>query len=391
MRYILFMLFLCLLFPALVSAQDDAPIIAILPYVGRGDIYALSQGEVPRLLAESSYTKVFLSPDGRKVAYLDFPEFVTKAGEIDPGWYPSDLRVIDIETGTVTTLLEHGDSEPNELFFSGSGGGPGLRTDGQWDDPTTVLGSILFANVAWSPDSRTIAHLQSVVTDQDYQHPTVRLVTFDVESGEENLIAEFQNGIGDEETGYAVFWLEEGIVLYSLSPEIKGLISVYAPDGELLHTWTPRSNLLSYENPVHYEGKDYILFGDWHLFDASTGEGFNAPGTLAMVSADDPETSLIAKPCINHPSFDVVWDMYTPEGEKVVQIETASPIALSPDGQQVVSITHDREITIFDGENMVPFKDDRGQTFTSLDPVWGASVYTLTPIGAEECERTPRG
>jgi hypothetical protein len=159
---------LFLLLPGLRLEQDTAPIIAVEPTVRHAGVYALREGETPTLLAEGDVPELFLSPDGQKLAILDYPAFVSAEDELEPGDYPDDLFVIDLATGERQPLLTHDenmtlDATNGEQFYNGNLSG--VRTDRAWDDPNSIGGGRLFHFLAWSPESDRIAQVQTVVVD----------------------------------------------------------------------------------------------------------------------------------------------------------------------------------------------------------------------------------
>src|SRR5690606_36646175 len=119
-----------------------------------------------------------------------------------------------------------------------------------------------------SPDSQKIAQVQTVVSNG--QHPgTVRLVVYDLATQAMTTVAE----LGSPGTGYAVFWFEVGIVLYSDPAEGADRVTVFAADGKVLHEWElDEHRTLAHENPVRYQGGGYLAFPQWSVLDVTTGE-----------------------------------------------------------------------------------------------------------------------
>lgn len=373
-----------LLAPNFAFAQDAAPIIAVEPSIRHAGIYALREGEPLMLLAETDVPELFLAPDGQKLAILDYPTFVSADAELEPGDYPDDLFLIDLNNGERKPLLTHyanSTLDRGAQFYNGTSGG--VRTNRAWDDPNSIGGSRLFHFLAWSPESDQITQVQTVVTDGRYPGEA-RLVVYDVATGSESVIAE----LGEPETGYAVFWFDAGIVLYADPSEGTESITVFAPDGTILHEWTIASGQLAHENPVRHRGEDYLVFGKWSIFDVTTGEFSSVDGTIARVSANAPNDSLVLEACDDRENLRPTWDVYSATGEKLTNLTRVSRPTLSPDGQRVAFVNHEnRAVTIFGGAEA--HSVDTATPFTAQSVVWGATVYTFTSVGADECGRGP--
>lgn len=385
MRYTILFIFFCL--PLIIQAQEIPPLI-VVDIVG--NIYAVAEDTAEHLHASSRYAQFHLSPDGTRLAIVEMPPFLLEETQLEPGDYPDNLLVIDTSNGEITSLVQHGDDvslSEGDNFYNGDYNN-GVRTDRGWDEPNNVFGSRLRQYLAWSPDSSQIAHIQTIVSDGNYPGE-VRLVVFDVETGEMSILEE----LGRPNPGYAVFWLEEGIVLYTDPKEGNDTITVYSPDGEVLNEWDLGNRYIAHENPMRVDGKDYIVFPQWNLFDLTTGEFTYLQGALALASAREPETSLHIEACDDREKLQPTWDVYSPDGEKLVNLTRAGSVTLSPDGQQVVYYDwDDRSVMVFDGEETQPFSiKNTPSTFRVQAVIWGATVYTITPVGAEDCFRLPRG
>jgi hypothetical protein len=386
MRSLVLILFLCLLASGAASAQDEKPIIMTFPYSRNENLYTIGDGQEPEPLAEADTPELYLSPDGERLAFLDYPASIRAQDALEPGDYPDDLVVVDLNSREITPLLIHERRAENEIYSGDRGNG--IRTQRAWDDPTAAFGSRLFAYVAWSPDSQQIAQVQTVVSNG--QHPgTVRLVVYDLATQAMTTVAE----LGSPGTGYAVFWFEVGIVLYSDPAEGADRVTVFAADGKVLHEWElDEHRTLAHENPVRYQGGDYLAFPQWSVLDVTTGEFTPVTGTMALVSAEAPDQSLVLEACDNRDTLQPTWDIYNAQGEKLTNLERISTPALSPDGQQVVyaDYTVDRHIKVYDGL-VSRFWDMQNVAFPAQEIVWGAMTYTLTTIGMDDCNRTARG
>ncbi len=374
-----------LLVPSLAFAQDDAPIIAVEPYVRHADTYALREGEAPSIMADTDQPEFFISPNNQKLAILDYPAFISAEDQLEPGYYPADLFVIDLASGERTPLLTHDAnmtlSATNGSEFYNGNFSSSVRTNRAWNDPNSIGGGRLFHFLAWSPESDRIAQVQTVITDGRYPGE-MRLVVYDLATGHESMIAE----LGEPETGYAVFWFDAGIVLYRDLEEDNDRVTVFTTDGTILHEWTIASGQPAHENPVRHQGEDYLAFGQWSIFDVTTGEFSSIDGTIALVSANAPDDSLLLEACDDRENLRPTWDVYSAAGEKLTNLRQISTPKLSPDGQQLAYVT-DRAVTIFDGAEARPI--DTVTPFMGFSVEWGAMVYTFTSIGANECGRGP--
>jgi hypothetical protein len=388
MRARLSLFLLGLLLPGFVFAQDHAPIIAVQPYIRNQDIYWLWAGEGAAFIAEGDAPQLLVAPDGGQVALLDSPAFVRAEAQLEPGDYPDDLVLIDLLNAEQTPLLVHDETvtlSGGEHFYTGDSVG-GVRTNRAWDDPNAVSGSRLSHFLAWSPDSSHIAQVQTLVVDGQYPG-TVRLVVYDATTGEMSVIAE----LGAPEAGYAVFWFADGIVLYADPREGADMVTVYTPDGDVIQEWElDEFATLGHENPVRYEGRDYLAFPQWSLLDVATGERTPVEGTIALVSASAPADSLVLEACDDREALQPTWDVYTAAGEKLTNLARISTPALSPDGSRVVYADYeaDRAVTIFDGADSYQL----GQVaFPAESVLWGATVYTITTVGMDDCNRIAQG
>jgi hypothetical protein len=180
MRALCCLLLLILLLPGFASAQDTPPVIAVFAALRNQNVYTLPGGGAPSLLVEADTPYLFLSPDSQQIAVLDYPPFVQAEAELIPGYYPSDLSVINLSTGAKTLLLAHDrdmtlESTAGQQFYHGDFSG-GVETQAAWDDPNSIGGGRLSAFLAWSPDGEHIAQVQTVVTDGQYPGKP-RLVT----------------------------------------------------------------------------------------------------------------------------------------------------------------------------------------------------------------------
>lgn len=387
MRWLLPLLLVALCLPGFASAQDTRPVIAVTPFLRQQDIYTLRQGEAPDLLVEADTPLLVLSPDGQQVAVLDYPAFVQDESELEPGEYPRDLLVIAVSSGEQKHLLTHEretTSTTGDQFYSGDFVG-GVNTSRAWDDPNAIFGGRLTAFLAWSPDSQQIAQVQTVVSDGQYPGKS-RLVVFDVASGDMAMTAE----LGRPGPGYAVFWFDAGIVLYTDPPEGGDTVTVYAPDGDVLYQWEVGARILAHENPVRYEGRDYLAFPQWSLYDVATGDFMPVEGTIARVSASNPAQSLALEACDDRDELRPTWDIYSADGDHLANLRHVSTPTLSPDGSQGVYVDYDsgRVVTVFDGDASIPLT---GSSFAAESVLWGAAIYTITSVGAADCHRTARG
>jgi hypothetical protein len=213
------------------------------------------------------------------------------------------------------------------------------------------------------------------------------MVVYDVAAGSESVIAE----LGEPKTGYAVFWFDAGIVLYADPPEGGDEITVFMPDGAILYEWaliSPQG--LAHENPVRFLGRDFLAFPKWSIYDVTTGTFTLLDATIARVSANMPENSLVIQACDDRENLRPTWDVYSAAGEKLTNLTQISAPTLSPDGQKVAYVDYeDRAVTIFDGLEARPLDLGQGTRFEAQSVIWGATVYTLTPIGSYECGRGP--
>jgi hypothetical protein len=386
MRCLPFVLLICLLLPSLTYAQEDTPIISYAIY---GEIYGLRNGEAPKLLVDTAVTGAVLSPNGQRLAYTSLASYDANRTRPKNRYEPSNLSVLNLADQTVTPLWKRGKTEPNILIFGRWIAEP-VETLASWTNDRYGSPSQLRADLAWSPDSRFLAQLQTVMGEE--RSALTRLAIFDVTTGEMRIIARLGSIL--DGIGYAVFWLDEGLVIYSDYPDedVADTITVMDSEGAILHTWEVERDL-NFENPIRYEGKQYLHFGWQYLYDVTTNKFINYEGTLAAVSAVSLEDSLIVEDCPELP-FEYVWDIYSPEGKKIRRIEQTAQPTFSPDGQQLVYITYNAEngnVTFFNGESVSFYDTNTSTDFYAHNLVWGPRTYTITSIGDHECLRNPAG
>jgi hypothetical protein len=279
----------------------------------------------------------------------------------------------------------------------------GIATKSRWD--ANYDKDVLRANFAWSPDSRYLAQIQTVMGEE--RTAITRLAIFDIKTGEMQIIARLSSIL--DEVGYAVFWFDEGLVLYSDFPgeDIgdEDTITVMNPDGSILHTWNVERDL-NRENPIHYEGKDYLYFGGEYIYDVSTNEYTLFEGAVGLVSAAAPNTSLVVEACI-YDTYSTTWDVYSAQGEKLITFENSSSFRLSPDGQQLAylspekfddinfsfNLSEETNISIYSGhgDRAADYQTETGDTVQTPNMLWGRMIYTITEVGAHDCLRSALG
>lgn len=381
------MLLTCLLMTGFVSAQDNPPLIA---YKTFGEIYALRDGEDPELLSDTAVLGALLSPDGQHLAYTSLAAYDANRRRPKNRYDPSNLSILNIADKAVTPLWTQGETEPGILIF-GRWKTRSVKTLGRRGGGGYTSESDLYADLAWSPDSRYLAQLQTVMGEE--RSALTRLAIFDVTTGEMTIIARLGSIL--DEVGYGIFWFEEGIVLYSDLPgeDANDTITVMDPEGNTLYTWDIERKL-NFENPIHHEGKNYLNMGWEYIYDVSTNELIRYEGTIAAVSAVSPETSLIVEDCPES-QFQPVWDIYSSSGDKLLRMENTTQPVPAPDGQEVAYVTYNQahavSVLFFDGENASFYQPETEKSFFTQNLIWGPKIYTLTPVGAEECLRHPMG
>jgi hypothetical protein len=197
--------------------------------------------------------------------------------------------------------------------------------------------------------------------------------------------------LGDYGPAFAVFWFDAGIVLYTDPHEARDdSITLYSPDGQVHQQWQLAGQTLAHENPVRYKGHDYLAFPQWNLYDVATGHLMYVPGTLAVVSAANPDESLVLQACNNREALEPTWDVYSFDGFSLGKLSDISRPTLSPDGTELafISYANNNAVMINDGVGVrqvgeIPFPAD--------SVLWGATIYTITPIGEADCGRAAQG
>jgi hypothetical protein len=375
-----------LLLPCLSYAQDEPFVIAYAVY---GEIYGLRDGQAPKLLVDTMVMGAVMSPDGQRLAYTSLAAYDANHSHARGRYEPSNLSVLNLADETVTPLWKRGETEPNILIFSRWKANP-VKTLASWMSDRYGAPGQLRADLVWSPDSRYLAQLQTVMGEE--RSALTRLAIFDVTTGEMRIIARLGSIL--DGIGYAIFWLDEGLVIYSDYPDedAADTITVMDSEGTILHTWEVERDL-NFENPILYEGKQYLHFGWQHLYDVTTNKFINYRGTLATISAAAPQDSLIVEDCPESP-FQYIWDIYSPQGDKLLRINQTAQPTFSPDGQQLVYITYSAEngnVTFFDGKSVSFYDTNTSTDFYAQNLIWGPRTYTITSIGDDECLRNPAG
>lgn len=253
---------------------------------------------------------VFVSPDERHLLYRETPDFAANAwnnnetGNI--GELPSDLVLIDLQTGQTHTIASHPD---NATWSAG---------------PRYYRSGFSGRSLTWSPDGSQFVYIE-------FDGALYRLLLYDIPTGQTRLIQASNLDTSDAEyVNDRSRFTAEGIFnnrrLYSFEGEIlrEFAIRVYsegmiaAHDGRVLLVVDGSSNAQ----------RRLVM-------DFETGESFYTSGAYSFVSRANPETSLVF--------YDYTNDtrpagVYTPQGELVFAAtrEPPFPVAflISPDGQQ---------------------------------------------------------
>lgn len=375
-----FILFFVLLITSLSSAptilaqaDGDVPYFVIID----SDLYAIHpDGTQQRLTARPNSRitawqigdrDVYPSPDGRYVVYRDVADYAAEAWNANEtgnvGELPSDLYLIDLQTEGEIALATH----PDEARWAGSA--HLYRAGGDM--------------AAWSPDSHMFAYVEMSTAPSG---PTLsRLIAVDIPSGESTIWREWATSTGGaSRLQWTVDGLQQGTFRYDGGGNIVAQVYLYDD--------------VSATYPVRVAGRDYVAIemisspepeGLVYLLDLETGDLFETPGYVSVVSRAAPETSLVLLDYTNdtRPSGGVI----TQEGRFLLGATPNPPypvsFTLAPDGTRFAYTEvgqNARGSLIGDATGKARIVDGR-------IVAWGADFYTvIVPGGAPDLQPTTR-
>lgn len=370
-----------------VAAQSDQPLLIL----ASGDVWAWDETTNvlrPLTTGGSHFTPV-LSPDGRRVAYTQYPDVVLDAlervGGIGGGPLPKDIWVLDIPDG----VNFHIAPQPADASFF---------TDGVPDQ------AMIRSRPAWSPDGTWLAWTEAL-----YPEWTIQLTLYSFQTGEMRTIVTGlpeQGGVPDV---LDVLWADAGLILQSATYEPdtgvwQNTFLAYDVTGTLLRAIplaASAERFMVYNALVNVAGQAMIgvLYntGAWEVFDLQTGIGRPSP-TPELYNTAAPDSSLAVRFLAGMgDTTDQAW-LVNASGNSVSEtIPTRfvdfSRIVLSPDGGAAAYTAFNPDTRVFD-PTITVWRNGQTTTVTLPDDtfiggfLWGQTGWRVPD---PEVGRAPLG
>jgi hypothetical protein len=377
---ILFLVCLAIGSPVAEAQQRSPLMLHISSDAGSGDLWAwFGADQPPKQLTSGGHNfSPAISPDGKYVAYNSVPKFA----QVDcSGWPPSDIWLLEIATGNTVVIAEQ---PPNSIYC---------------DHPKPPL-FIRRPKPTWSPDSKALAWGESVITPHTRAPVPNRLVVYNLAQRKQQVIVANLPGNQQITHGQEVDWGDPGIANVVFPVPFDTTYSatdvhVYRTNGNPLFSQrflksSPcrvgnRSNLWIKEGSKTFLAVCIISGHERHvLIDPLTHRQSEMSGQLELYSPNAPDALSIFS-TVDKDRF-VSWHIAS-KGQAVRDIawrknqpsdyELHEPVAISPDGRQVVYL-EGKQLFIYDQSGQatpvqIPGKESQDVIWAG----WGPTAWRI--------------
>jgi hypothetical protein len=337
---------------------------------GAGDLWSWDGLKLTKRTNRGYNGDPVLSPDGKKVAYTSLATItvdeINRSGGIGGGGLPSDVWVLDIATGRAERLQ---DQPSGALFVSGR--------PGRW---------LSRSEPAWSPDSKAIAWIETLwIKGVNEVKLTNRLVVYNFSTSSAKIL------VPNVPLGYGVpqpLPVQWGTGGFTVIDADGGLMYLYDTSGKLIQTTqlSSRASMWIKDGP-----KDYVAvfaLGRWMLLDPVSRTLQVMDGAPELYSLTAPEGYSVFP--VGDFARDADWMLGEPgkppvklDDLKIYDYNVRLPVAISPDGTQVVFRTDpqhgNNEVRVYrDGQFVLIESGEEAIRYMS-GLVWGPVGWRVRP------------
>ncbi|NLX11375.1 MAG: SH3 domain-containing protein [Chloroflexi bacterium] len=369
---------------ALHAQSGAAPLVLFM----NGGLWTWNEGEAaPTPLVPSNVSSPALSPDGQRIAYLAFSpitlEAIEATGGIGGGALPSDIVIVDIQTGRSAAIA----TQPEDASFF---------TEGREDS------ALMRSAPVWSPDGQQVAwtelHYPSLARD------TNRLMVYDLAQGTQREVITNLPDQGGVPGPIPVAWGRSAFVLhsYEFNPADSTFslsLLFYDTEGRLLSQAAfpdQTGPVLSETFWIDQNGQEFLALyyhdGTFELLNPLTGQtqplngqpelySSLAPDRLALTFSRDPAQSYFA-------SF--TWYAVYPDGAtQIVASEQGyvNNVAISPAGNAVAYLAEDYQLIVWRDGTPAAYSFPEVEWWNGL--LWAPAAWRVGSVQPPESVSCP--